>query len=55
MENIAKKRGRPAGSKNIQKPTGGIEVLKFEKYVSNTPLTKKSGQGWVNLSNLCSG
>ena len=48
MENIAKKRGRPAGSKNIQKSTGGIEVLKFEKYVSNTLLTKKSGQGWVN-------
>ena len=48
MENIAKKRGRPAGSKNIQKPTGGIEVLKFEKQIEGSPITRNSSQGWVN-------
>ena len=48
MENIAKKRGRPAGSKNIQKSTGGIEVLKFQKQIEGAAITRESAQGWIN-------
>ena len=44
MENNTKKRGRPAGSKNIQKPTGGIEILKFEKQIENAPITHSNAQ-----------
>lgn len=39
MENITNKRGRPKGSKNIQKFNCGLEVLKFEKQIENAPVT----------------
>lgn len=44
----AKKRGRPAGSKNKITPSGGLEVIKFEKQISNTPINKTSSQGFRN-------
>ena len=39
MAEITKKRGRPAGSSNKPKLTGGLEVLKFEKQIENAPIT----------------
>ena len=39
MAETAKRRGRPAGSTNKPKVTGGLEVLKFEKQIENAPIT----------------
>lgn len=38
--------GRKLGSKNKPKNNGGLEVLKFEKQIENTPITKDSSFGW---------
>lgn len=43
-----KKRGRPVGSKNKITPSGGLEVIKFEKQIEGSPITRNSNQGWVN-------
>lgn len=46
-ENI--KKGRPIGSKNkpkVQPIKGGVNVLKFEKQVEGSAITKKSGMGY---------
>lgn len=48
MAELAKKRGRPAGSTNKPKVTGGLEILKFEKQIEGAPITRNSSQGWVN-------
>lgn len=48
MEINTKKRGRPVGSTNKPKLSGGLEILKFEKQIEGSPITKDSSQGWVN-------
>jgi len=37
---------RPVGSKNKPKYNGGLEVLKFEKQIEGSPITKDSSMGW---------
>ena len=48
MAEIAKKRGRPVGSKNVPKQSGGFYVTNLEKHNEGSPLTRNSQQGWVN-------
>ena len=38
---------RPKGSVNRPKINGGLEVLKFEKQIEGSPITKDSSMGWV--------
>ena len=38
--------GRPKGSVNKSKFKGGVSVMKFEKHIDNTPITKNSAMGW---------
>lgn len=40
--------GRKLGSKNKPKNNGGLEVLKFEKQIAGSPITRSSNQGWIN-------
>ncbi len=46
MEEI-KRRGRPKGSVNKKKYNGGLEVLKFEKQIDGSAITRNSNQGWI--------
>lgn len=39
---------RAKGSLNRPKITSGFEVIKFEKHIEGSPITKDSNQGWVN-------
>lgn len=40
--------GRPKGSKNIKKYNGGgLQVLKFEKQIDGSAITRNSNQGWI--------
>lgn len=49
MENTKPKRGRPAGSKNVAKKTGGgLQILKLEKQIEGSPITRSSSMGWIN-------
>lgn len=38
---------RPKGSKNVIKNGNNIQVLKFEKQIEGSPITRNSSQGWV--------
>lgn len=44
MEINTKKRGRPVGSTNKPKLSGGFEILKFEKQIENAPITNVNMQ-----------
>lgn len=50
MENNSKKRGRPLGSKNKVKLSSGnsVSLIKLEKQIEGSPITKSSPFGWVN-------
>lgn len=39
--------GRPVGSKNKPKTSGGLFITNLEKHIEGTPLTSNSNQGWV--------
>lgn len=39
---------RTKGALNKTKYTGGLEVLKFERQIEGSPITKDSSMGWVN-------
>lgn len=39
--------GRKLGSKNKPKNNGGLEVLKFEKQIDGSAITRNSNQGWI--------
>lgn len=39
---------RQKGSLNKPKMTSGFEVIKFEKHIEGSPITRDSNQGWVN-------
>lgn len=39
--------GRPIGSKNKVKSSGGLQVLKFDKQIENAPIVRNSAMGWV--------
>ena len=47
MEINTKKRGRPVGSTNKPKTTGGLFVTNLEKQIEGTPINRNSQQGWV--------
>lgn len=39
---------RTKGSKNIPKTSNNLQVLKFDKQIEGSPITRNSSQGWVN-------
>lgn len=39
--------GRPVGSKNKPKSSGGLFITNLEKHIEGTPITNNSNQGWV--------
>lgn len=39
---------RPLGSKNKAKFNGGLEIVKFEKHIEGSPITRNSQQGWIS-------
>lgn len=39
---------RTKGSLNKPKTTSGFEVIKFEKHIDGTPITRDSSQGWIS-------
>lgn len=39
---------RTKGSLNKPKTGGGFQVLKFEKQIEGSPITRNSNQGWIN-------
>lgn len=46
---------RTLGAKNKPKTPSnknGVYITKFEKYVEGSPITKKSGRGWVNYGKM---
>ena len=47
MAEATKRRGRPVGSTNKIKPTGGLFVTNFEKHNEGSPFTHDSSMGWV--------
>lgn len=49
MAEIAKKRGRPVGSKNVPKQSGGLYVTNLEKQIEGAPITNSNAMyGIVN-------
>lgn len=50
MAEIKAKRGRPVGSTKakMNMSKGGINIMKLEKQIEGSAVTKKNGSGWIN-------